>query len=754
MAAFTVVGTSVPRIEGREKVTGGALYSADVQLPGMLWVKLLRSTEAHARLRRVDPRRARELPGVHVVITGADVGGLRTGVVLQDMPVLCDERVRFVGDPIAAVAAEDPDVAEEALKLIEVDYEPLPAVFDPEQALREDAPAIHPDKKTYRGLPEQPDIANLQAISSIQKGDVQAGFAEADHVFEHTFTTGLSHQGYLEPRACTVSIEPDGTARFWSSTQTPYRLRDMLADMLGLAREQVIVEQVSVGGSFGAKGGVGPEPIAFFLAKATGRPVKYVPTQAEDYATSNPRHPARITVRTGVKQDGTIVARAATIVMDGGAYAAYKVTPNLVLPSVARSLGPYRIPHTRIECRWAYTNNVPCGISRAPGQPQVVFAGESQMDLIADALGMDPLDFRVRNIMVEGEVWPDGAKMQGVMARETLELARRASGWDTPSAPNRGRGFAMTERGIAVGACGLVLTLHADGTLTALTGIPDVGTGAHTIMRQVIAEELQVPLNAVRIVIGNSNDALEDAGIGGSKHTFSLTRSVLQVRDQVMRTLLEVAAQRLECALDDVELGQGGFQVRGHPDSRVPATEIIAGAAAMAGGTLAARTAGPSRQDRAPNSCMVAQVVEVEVDPETGQVRPLKITSVHDVGRAINPQLLQAQIDGATIQGLGQAMMEWMPGEDGRIAAAHLGDYKLPAEPDIPELVTLLVEGAPAPPPYDAKAVAELSNIPVPAALANAVARACGARAFDLPITAERVRRALRAEGGWGRPPG
>jgi CO/xanthine dehydrogenase Mo-binding subunit len=431
--------------------------------------------------------------------------------------------------------------------------------------------------------------------------------------------------------------------------------------------------------------------------------------------------------------------------MDGGAYGAYKPTPNIVLPSTARALGPYRIPHTRIESLFVYTNNTPGGVARAPAQPQVVFAGESQMDLIAKELGLDPLEFRLRNIAQEGDVWPHNGKFEGVMTREALELLRKSSGWDDPL-PNgtlRGRGMAMTERPINAGASGLTVTVEADGSVTALTGIADCGTGAHTIMRQILAEELHLPFESVAIEIGGTGEAPYDAGMGGSKHTFSLTSSAVDASAQIMTRLREVAAQRLECSTDDLELVGESFQVRGTPSLGVSVQEVAAEAASQNGGMLVAESAGPGRNDRAPQSCIVAYAVEVEVDPETGQVRPVKLTAVHDVGRAINPSLLQAQIDGATIQGLGQALMEDLGRQDGRAMAANLGDYKLPCIADVPQLVSAFVEDAPGPGPYQAKAVGELSNVTLPAAVANAVDRACGARIMQLPVTAERVFSAL-----------
>ena len=745
-----VVGSSVPRIEGREKVTGATHYAVDVALPGMLWARILRSQVPHATLRSVDVAAARALPGVHAVLTGSDLGGVRVGVAIRDMPVLCADRVSFVGDPIAAVAAESLEIAEQALGLIQVDYAEEPAVFDADQAMSAEAPLVHPRRASYAGAPQLPPIPNLQGFNLIEKGDVEQGFAEAELIFEHTFRTPASHQGYIEPHGCVVQIGEDGMLRVWSSCQSPYGLRDALARVLELPADQVVVESTAVGGSFGAKGSLGPEPIAYFLARASGLPVKLVPSYFEELSAGNPRHPSSITVKTGVMRDGTLVSRSARIVMDGGAYGAYKPTPNIVLPSTARALGPYRIPHTRIESLFVYTNNTPGGVARAPAQPQVVFAGESQMDMIALELGLDPLAFRLHNVVQDGDLWPHNARFEGVMGRQALELLHEASGWADASVARqalRGRGMAISERPINAGASGLTVSLHEDGTATALTGIADCGTGAHTIMRQILAEELHLPFEAVKIQIGSTEEALFDAGMGGSKHTFSITVAAVDATARLIAQLRDVAAQRLECSTDDLELVGESFQVRGHPALNVSVQEVAADAAAHAGGTLVAESAGPGRNDRAPQSCIVAYAVDVSVDPETGQVTPLKITAVHDVGRAINPALLQAQIDGATIQGLGQALMEDLGRQDGRTLASNLGDYKLPTSADIPELVSVFVQDAAGPGPYEAKSVGELSNVTIPAAVANAVAAACGARVMELPVTAERVLAALRANG-------
>ncbi|MBV8084934.1 MAG: xanthine dehydrogenase family protein molybdopterin-binding subunit, partial [Chloroflexi bacterium] len=543
IAQEEVIGVSLPRIEGRRKVTGSAGYAADVPLPGLLWGKVLRSSQAHARIVSVDVSKAKVLPGVHAVLTGKDLNGLRAGSGMRDVPVLCDDRVRCVGDPVAAVAAEDPDVADQALDLIHVEYEPLPAVFDPIQALQPGAPVLHPDRASYVGGPEErPENPNQQSGYRFDKGDLDAGFAEADQVFDHSFFVARTHQGYLEPKATSLKIEPDGTVRLWTSCKMPYKLRRQLADLFGLDRDKVVIEPSSIGGDFGAKGDVGPEPLAYVLAKATGRPVKIVRSYVEEMIAGNPRHPAVIRVRTGVRKDGTIVAREMQITLDGGAYAGYKYNGALILPSVNRGLGPYNIPNTRLEARWAYTNNVPGGIARAPGQPQVVFAGESDIEMVARKIGMDPMEFRLKNAIHDGDVWPHGAKARFVAAQETLELARKASGWDQPLPPNRGRGMAISERGIGAGASGLVVTFRQDGTVHALSGMPDIGTGAYTMMWQALSDQLHVPLESIELVNGNTSEALPDSGTGGSKGTYSAIFSVWRATEPLSEKLRDLAA--------------------------------------------------------------------------------------------------------------------------------------------------------------------------------------------------------------------
>ncbi len=734
----SVIGLSVPRVEGPDKVSGRGGYTADIQLPGMLWGKVLRSVEPHARLKKVDATRARQLPGVRAVITGADLGGIRMGTFLRDWQVLCTDRVRFVGDAIAAVAADDPDVAEEALLMIDVEYEPLPGVFDPVAAMQPDAPILHPERPSYTGGPtDAPAHLNAQGESGFTKGDIERGFAESDRIFENEFVVNTVHQGYLEPRGCVVNIEPDGTVRIWSSTKARYRLRGMLASLFGLETEKVVLEAVNLGGDFGGKGAIGHEAVAYALARATGHPVRILRSNTEELMAGNPRHAFVIRTKTGVKHDGTLVVRDVEMFVDGGAYAAPKANPALTIPSVMRVLGPYRIPNCRVIAHFAYTNNVPRGSMRAPGQPQVVFAGESEIDIIARELGMDPLEFRLKNVLNHGEEWPNGTRYAEVPSRATLEMARKASDWDEPMRRGQGRGIAISERGIGSGATGLIVTLHADGSVTALNGTPDMGAGAFTVLRQIVADQLHVPLPAVTVTTGNTSETLLDSGTGGSKSTYSLSAAAISCATELNRTLAELAAERLECALEDLETTESDYAVKGSPTSRLATTELIAMAAERAGGSLQAQSPGPDKGASELSSQVV--VAEVEVDPETGRIKPLRIVLVNDVGTQINPQLLEGQVEGGMVQGLGMALMEDLSAPEGRMVALHLGDYKMPTMADLPELVNVYLEGAAGPLAYAAKAVGEHAVIPMGAAIANAVAAASGVRVVIEPITAERV---------------
>src|SRR5262245_30643577 len=436
---YTTIGQPAARVEGQEKVTGVTCYTADVALPGILWGRALRSPLPHARIVRIETSRAQQVPGVHVVLIGADVRGIRYGRRLFDVPVLAEERVRFAGERVAAVAAEDRDAAEEALGLIDVEYEELPAVFDLMQAIEEDAPLLHPEVNSYLGLPRPlENLSNIVVLDTWSKGSIERGFAEADLIVENTFTVPRQHQAYLEPHSCVVWIDDHERVQVWASSKVPYQVKEQLAVALRLPKERIRLNPVAIGGDYGGKGSPMDIPLAYFLAVRTGRPVKMVMDYVEELTAGNPRHAAIVQLKTGVKRGGAIVAHQARVLFDSGAYGGFKPTPAVNLGGASKAGGPYRIPHVHIEGVQVYTNTIPGGFMRAPGEPQTLFAIESHIDCIARQLGMDPLDFRLKNLLEDGDETPIGTRYQDIRAQTTLEAAVDAAGFRTPKAPNIG----------------------------------------------------------------------------------------------------------------------------------------------------------------------------------------------------------------------------------------------------------------------------------------------------------------------------
>ena len=745
MTSYTTVGKAVTRLEGPQKVTGTALYPADVLVPGMLWGKALRSPLPHARILNVDTSRASRLPGVHAVLTGADLSGIYIGRRMLDLPVLAWDKVRFIGQKVAAVAAEDPDIAEDALELIDVEYEELPAVFDPLKAMRPGAPILHENINGYRGLPEPvQEPTNRFVHTEWSKGDIERGFAEADMLFEHTFTLPRTHQVYLEPHACLVQVDQEGRVQVWVNSKVPFPLRGQIAAAIGLEPDRVRINVSHIGGDFGGKGDPMDVPLSYFLARASGRPVKMVMTFLEELTAGNPRHPATITLRSGVKTDGSIVARQASVVFNSGAYGAFKPGPGVNLLGASGLGGSYRIPNVHIESDMVYTNTVPGGFMRAPGAPQAVFAVESHMDMIAHQMGMEPLELRRRNLLQEGDDTPTGQPLRQVRSGQTLDAAVKAVGWDSPKpGPNTGRGIAFYDRPTGGAESSATVIVESDGTVTLRSPTPDVGTGTHTVLSQIIAEELSIPLDAINVVTIDTDSGPFDAGVAGSWVTHSAGQATFQATQQVRQRLIDVAAGVLGSAQEEVRLHSGRFR------SSAGAADIsladVAAEAARAGGPVSAQVTYRPEGGRDITS-FCAQIAEVEVDPETGQIKVRRFVSAHDVGTVINPLGHQGQIEGGIIQGLGYALMEELRVEEGQVTTAHLGDYKIPTMQDIPELVTALLEEPAGPTPYQGKGIGEISNCPVAAAIANAVFDAVGVRITDLPITAEKVLAALKGK--------
>ena len=698
-----IIGQSVQRIDGPDKVTGETLYTADVILPGMLCGKILRSPYPHARVRSIDTTKAWAVPGVKAIVTGQDAKGALQGKILRDMPVLCWDTVRYIGDRVAAVAAETPEAAEEALIALEVDYEVLPAVFDPMEAQKPDAPLLHEDIASYVGAPLElmaPDVHNGQTRLAWTKGDLEQGFREADVVLEHSFSIPSRHQGYIEPFASIIAIDDDGRIEAWCSSKAPFRARRQMAQALGLDEENIRVNVTSIGGDFGGKGDTRDLPIAYLLAKMANLPVKIVMSHVEEFTASNPTHPTFVTIKSGITRDGRLTARDVRTVHASGAYGALK--PRAYLSTHHYVGGGYRIPHASFEFLQVYTNTVPGGYFRAPGAHQYTFALESHTDLLARELGMDPAEFRRKNLVLPGEEDALGRPIQLTKVHEVMEAALKAGNWDQPKEPGQGRGVALFGRQIGGGVAGAVLTAEVDGSFTVISPTVDIGTGTHTIEKQMVASEMGVSLEQVQVRVGNTDEVPYDEGPRASRVTYTEGQAIMKACAQIKQAVADGASLPLTVTVEHV---------------------------------------APEREDI---TYFGAQVAEVQVDRETGQVKVLRIITSHDVGTIINPLAHQGQIDGGVITGFGLGVTEEFVTDDGQVINGNLGDYKLPTTADIPELETVLIQTAGGTGPYEAKAIGELANNATAAAIANAVADAVGCQLFELPITADRVYKAMQ----------
>lgn len=745
--SYGKIGQPLGRIEGPAKVTGEAKYTADVLLPGMIWGKVLRSPLPHAKIVSIDTQEAEQMPGILAVLTAKDLPDLLTGRLVYDMPVLAIDRVRFIGEKVAVVAAEDPDMAEDALASIDVEYEEMPAVFDAHEAMKSEAPLLHPDYRSYAHAPQKffSDIPNVHSHVTWKLGDIDKGFALAKRVFEHTFNTPAVHQGYIEPHASVVAIDPDGRVNVWISNKMPVRARELLADVIEIPEERIVVHLAQIGADFGGKGSLMDAPLCYHLAKRTGRPVKMVMTYTEELMAGNPRHPTSIFLRTGVTEEGQIVARQAKVVFNSGAYAAFKPVPFVNIPGAKDAAGVYGTPHIRIDAYSVYANCVPSGHFRAPGDLQVNFAVESSMDMIAEDLGLDRLEFRKQNLLKDGDWVPGGPQLEEVRVAETLAAAVKASSWNQPkSQPNRGLGLAVSHRLIGTGEANTQLTLQEDGTIQVLTPVPEVGTGAHTILQQIVAETLFLSLDQVRVETA-SEIFKTDSGSGASRVTYVGGQVVQQAAGELMKLILAAGAKGLGCAENEVVF-EGGRVVHSESEGSLSLAEVAKlggdGKSALRVKKLLNLSEGP------PITTFTAQVVELEVDPETGQIRLLDVVTAHDVGTIINPLGHQGQIEGGLLQGVGFGLIEELRMEDGQVSTLNLGDYKLPNIRDIPPLTTVLVEEELGPAPFHGKAIGESSITPTGAAIANAVYDAVGVRFHDLPITAEKVYWALQQHSG------
>jgi len=743
------------RLEGPAKLAGEARFTADLDATGALEVAFVRAEDVHASLEEVDVRAALGVPDVRLVLTGADVRGLRAGRMLLDQPLLAEDRIRFAGERIAAVAAESRRAAEQAARRVTAHTRPLAPLLDPLDAIAAAAAVLHPEAAGYRYMAgARPAVShpNIQGEVLIERDadGLEAAFAAAARVFEHGFSTPREHQGYLEPHATLVEPMPDGRLRVRSSNKHPFLLRAQLAASLGLEPERFVVEAPHIGGDFGGKGAPFDEPICCLIALRTGRPVRHVMTYEDELLATNPRHATRMRLRSAVDEDGRLLAHQADVVFDGGAYAAGTPVPSMVggIPTSAGGLSTltaYGVPTVRIAFRQIYTTSVPGGHARAPGEVQTQFASEHHLDLIARAIGVEPLELRRRNVARAGQRGAGGERFKRPRGAEVLDALERGRAARPLGASSdgrmRGRGVALGARELHGGACGVRVGVRADGRVEHLTAQPDQGGGAHSALARVAARALSLDEDDVVVRQGSTDEALFDMGSAASRVTWVAGKATEQAATELKLRLEQAAASALGARL--VTLRGGAFHREG-----APATPLRTLAADLAELTVEASLDGRHDPGEASDYCFSGYLVDVEVDPATGAVAVLGATLVADAGTVINPIAHAGQLQGGFAMGIGAVLMDDLRSDEGRVTTLTLSHYKLPTPLDVPELEIVLLEPDLGPGPYGAKFAGELSTSGVAPAIANAIADACDVELHDLPLTAERVHRTLAAAHG------
>lgn len=758
MAHYSVIGRRTPRTDAPEIVTGEAKYTVDIVLPGMLRGRILRSPLPHARIAAIHAEKAGAVRGVLAVITGADTLKQKYGYRASnyDEYGLAVGKVRYVGEQVAAVAAVDEDAAEEALSLIEVEYEELPAVFSPEEAMREGAPVIHD---------EAPN--NVSYAPRFHWGNVEEGFAASDCVREDTFVTQAQIHCSMEPHAAVAEFA-GGRLTLWSTTQGPYALRKDLALTLGLAEGNIRVIKPRMGGGFGGKREMfASDFCAALLAMKTGRPVKIVYSRTEEFIASRQRHPMVITIRTGYAKDGTLRAKDCTVIADGGAYNSRG--PGILSYAGASLASLYRIPHVRYAGYHVYTNNPVGGAFRGYGSLQVRFADESQMDLIAEELGMDPLDVRLKNVVESGDTTASGKKITSCGIKECLLKVAGESGWHQKRRKKqygRGIGIACNDYVSALrslyeyDSSSALVRPNEDGTVDFFTGASDIGQGSDTTLAQIVAEELGVLLEKINVVAADTRMGVMDLGSYASRVTFVAGNAAKKAAADARQQLFQHLARHWSVPQEKISCREGAISVRGRDDLSLSFAEAIAQLLRKEGVFVVGRGYydAPSEMvdyrtgygNSSPAYSYGAQVAEVEVDMKTGQVKVLQVVAASDCGRAINPMALEGQAEGAIVCGLGMALAEDRLSEGGRTMNPTFLEYKVPTSGEAPVIRSYPIETIDPEGPFGAKGVCEGFQVPTAPAVANALFDATGIRFTELPITSEVVWRALKSRKGGG----
>ena len=759
MSGFNIIGYPVPRIDCKEIVTGKVSFGVDITVPGMLYGKVLRSPVPHARVVSVDIAEAERLPGVAAVVTAKDVPANRFGFALKDETVFVIDKVRYIGDAVAAVAAVDQKTAERAVDLIRVEYDELPAVFDVEAAVQKEAPLIHPEMSSYeparllKGAWDPVQGTNIVHQAEFSKGDVEKAFKGADLIFEDTFTTSQLHHCYIEPHAVVAKAD-FGRITVWSCVQQAFPLRSCLAEIFGLAESKIRVITTKVGGGFGGKISPRLEPYAVALSMKSRKPVKIVMTRIEEFTASAGSAPAVTTVKTGVNKEGRLVAREIRLVYDTGAYAEGLPPSNRALKD---SSGPYNIPNIRISSTLVYTNKLRATPLRGLGVPEAMWAIESQMDMIALKMGIDPVELRLMNALEEGDIGPNGDIVTGVSVKACLEKAAEAINWGKAKhQPLRGRAVVAIHKSPTTygSMSGAVVSVNEDGSIGLFVGASDIGQGSDTVLAQIAAEELGVSLEEVSVTSGDTASAPFDQGTFSSRVTLYTGTAVRSAAQDAKKRLKEIAARMLEIAEDDLEVANKSVFAVGTPEKRVTFGDIMRHCHNYEGVILGKGWGGgkgdwpglthrKGAKEAAPGWKYGAQAVEVEVDPETGVVKVLKLVSVHDVGRALNPLAVEGQIEGGAIMGMSFGLFEELAYDQGKVLNPTFMDYRIPTALEIPRIIPIVVEHPLAQGPFGAKGIGELSLLGVAPAIANAVYDAIGVRIKGIPLKPEKILAAI-----------
>lgn len=765
MHEHTFVGKPLPRKDAFEKAAGKALFSPDLTLPGMLFGKILRSPYVHARILSISAQKARRLPGVKAVITAEDTSGELFGLTIMDMPILAKSKARFAGEPVAAVAAVDKDTAFEALDLIEVGYEELPAVSNPLKAMEEGTPLVHEDLLNYKlgfFLPPAGDevvrYGNVCSHIKVVCGDMDKAMEEAYLIVEDMFETQREHQCYLEPHSAVASLDATGKITVWASQQGVFAQQALLSQVLNMPPNKIRVISPYVGGGFGGKANNLVAHICALLAKASNKPVKLVLTREEEFVAGRPRHPAIIEMKTAAAKDGILLARQAKMIFDTGAYSF--VAPWAMGVAASFTQGVYRIPHVRFDGFCVYTNKMGSGPYSGFGTISLAFASECQMDVIAERLGMDPLEIRAKNALEEGNSLAVGQLVPGgAPVKESLSHIRKTGCWQRGKSGRKAVGLSCVAQASGETYCtsGAMVKINPDATVGLIIGGVDMGQGSVSNMAQIIAEELGIGMEDIVITPADTDSTPYDFQTTASRLTFTLGKAVQLAAQDAKEQLLHMAAERLEANMSDLELKGGRISVKGSPEKGIALSELALASVYHSGGPIIgkgsiSRPVIPFNPDIAKgfiHSQLLAiaystHLAEIELDHETGKIQLTNHICVSDCGFAINPMDAQGQMIGGTVRGMGFALTEdYIFDERGLPFNTSFTNYGIPLAVDIPEIQPIIIEEAKEEGPYGSKGFGEPSLIGVAPAVANALYNALGIRIKSLPITPGKIVEAL-----------